>query len=716
MSTQPILYVNYDFDTLLAQLQQRLAQKSAWKDMYRSSTGSMLIELFAAVGTLVLYYVERRAEESYISTAQNYSSVVNLARLLNYVPFRNVSSQGTLRFSLSAPATKMVFIPKYTSCTTTGGYKFMVLADGVIMPGQTYVDVSGIQGTKKVMSRISSGGTNQEYNVADTKVENSNVIVTVASVVWTQVTSFINSTNISTNYVLRPELNGTITIVFGNNVFGQAPANGNEILITYIQSDGLAGNVYSNGLITNLESTIYDQDGAVKTVTVTNTTNFLGGDNAETIEDIRTNAPKVFATGDRAVIKSDFKAILNDYPGVADSNAWGEAEEPFPDYSHFNQVKLVVILQNWALPDLAFKNTLSTFLYTKSLMTVRYTYIDPAILQVIPTMDLKVISGNQLSFVQSSVETAISDLFILGDTTKLGISKRLGDIYQAIEGVDGISYSHIALKIYKQLTQTTNTLVPNGGFEVWTAGPALAPDNWILSGTGAAVAREATTIHDGTYSARLTRTGGGGAANDAYLTQPIHPTKGIAYWRGQTVTFRAWVYATVNNRARISIDDGIALVSYSSYHTGNSTWQQLTVTKTISLTATVMNVRVDIDTGSTVAYFDTADLLVVANYAATADVLPLLQESTNFLYLNSTKIAFDNEAGGWTSVGGSGYTTIGTINYATGAFDVSISPAPTVTDTISVRYQQDQNGDIVVGNNQICKYMMTDYTSIGYAS
>ena len=561
MSTQPLNYVDYDFDNLLAQLQQRLALQSAWKDMYRSSTGSMLIELFAAVGTLVLYYVERRAEESYISTAQNYSSLVNLARLLNYIPARNVSSTGTLRFSLAAPATEMVFIPKYTKSATAEGYEFLVSADGVIMPGQSYVDVGGVQGEKKVVSQTSSGSTSQEYNINDIEIENTNVIVTVNSVVWTVVTSFINSINTSTDYVIRPELNGTITIVFGNNVFGQSPALGQNIDITYIRSNGLIGNVYSTDLITTLNSTIYDQLGVAQTVTVTNTTNFLGGDNAEDIEDIRNNAPQVFATGDRAVTKSDFIAILNAYPGVADSNAWGEAEETNPDYDHFNQVKLVVLLQEWELPDTAFKDVLSTYLYTKSMMTVRYTYVDPTILDVIPTLIIKVVVGNQLSYVQSLVETAVTDLFTLGTTTKLGLSKRLGDVYEAIENVSGVSYSHVILKIRKEM-----------------------------------------------------------------------------------------------------------VLGYTSFY----------------------------------------------DFGATTDVLPVLPMGVD-LYIDDTKIATDDGVGGWTDLG-SIYTTTGLVNYITGAVNADISPAPGVSDTVYIRYQQDQLGDIVVDKEQICRWIENDYTSIGYAT
>ena len=491
----PISYIDYDYDALLLQLQNRLKIRDAWKDIYQSATGSMLIELFAAVGTLVLYYIERRAEESYIATAKNRSSIINLARLLNYIPSRVISSTGTLRFTLATavPAgSSPVIIPKYTSCSSSE-YNFLVFVEGAINVGQTYIDVPGIQGTKIVKSISSSGALNQEYNIADTQIEDSSLVVTVTGVgtttvtTWTQVTSFISAINTSTDFVLRPELDDTVTIVFGNNVFGKAPTVGDIINITYIKSDGAIGNVYSLATITNLNSTI-TSDGIIQDITVSNSSVFLGGDDIETTEEIRENAPAVFATGDRLVTKSDFIAVLNAYPQIGDSIAWGEAEEATPDYTHYNQVKLAIILDNWLSPDNVFKATLSDYLYEKSLMTVRYTFIDPVILEVIPTLIIKCVLGSSLSYVQSLVEVAISNQFVLGNTTKLGVSHREGDIIAAIEEVNGVSYSHMTLKIRKELLATYDStynwseemdvlpLLP-GGVEIYINDTNIAIDD-----------------------------------------------------------------------------------------------------------------------------------------------------------------------------------------------------------------------------------------------
>ena len=141
-------------------------------------------------------------------------------------------------------------------------------------------------------------------------------------------------------------------------------------------------------------------------------------------------------------------------------------------------------------------------------------------------------------------------------------------------------------------------LIYNGSFETWSGGASVAPDNWTLQGSGATIAREATIIKLGTYSAKLTRVG-----NDCQIYQDFAATKGLAYWKGKTITVSCWVYATVANRVQLHVEDGVGS-TYSAYHTGDSTWQLITVTHTVSLTATYLSMNCDVFNGNTSAYFD----------------------------------------------------------------------------------------------------------------
>jgi len=144
-------------------------------------------------------------------------------------------------------------------------------------------------------------------------------------------------------------------------------------------------------------------------------------------------------------------------------------------------------------------------------------------------------------------------------------------------------------------------LLSNGDFESWSAGTSSAPDGWTFSGN--TIAREDTIIKLGTYSVKLTYT-------DVltYIYKEIHTEKGIAYWKGRTVTLSCWVWCDTADEAKIRISDGDTATAYSDYHTGGSTWELITTTVTVGSSATRLRAGLFID-GAADAYFDGAMLV-----------------------------------------------------------------------------------------------------------
>ena len=138
-------------------------------------------------------------------------------------------------------------------------------------------------------------------------------------------------------------------------------------------------------------------------------------------------------------------------------------------------------------------------------------------------------------------------------------------------------------------------LLPWSNMEDWVNGASSAPTAHTLTGASATIAREATIIKVGTYSAKVTRVG----ANATLY----YPYSGFANYQGRKVTFGCWVYATVASRARLSISDGVGSTN-SSYHTGGSSWEFLEVTRNIDVSATKLWVEMQVNTGNTSGYFD----------------------------------------------------------------------------------------------------------------
>lgn len=190
------------------------------------------------------------------------------------------------------------------------------------------------------------------------------------------------------------------------------------------------------------------------------------------------------------------------------------------------------------------------------------------------------------------------------------VADAINDGTTAIAPSQNAVYDGLAGKVANDGTVNPTNLLSNASFENWGAGASAAPDGWTLTGAGAAVARESSIIKIGAYSAKITRSG-----TDAVLYVTGINSLGT-YVGGRTFTFGCWVYATVANRARIKLGDQKDSDTFSSYHSGNSTWQFLTVTKTCNVASSSLDAVLVVDTGDTSAYFDGAMLVEGASQFA----------------------------------------------------------------------------------------------------
>lgn len=150
--------------------------------------------------------------------------------------------------------------------------------------------------------------------------------------------------------------------------------------------------------------------------------------------------------------------------------------------------------------------------------------------------------------------------------------------------------------------------IKNDGLERWPDGTTSAPDGWVLEGGGASVAREGTIVNGGTYSAKLTRSGTDCNLNSDLAADITGSHYALAYYKGKAVIFEADVYATAANAVKLSINDGVSATA-SSFHTGGSSWERLSVSKTLDANSTVVEVRLEVVTSDTSGYIDNAILV-----------------------------------------------------------------------------------------------------------
>lgn len=152
---------------------------------------------------------------------------------------------------------------------------------------------------------------------------------------------------------------------------------------------------------------------------------------------------------------------------------------------------------------------------------------------------------------------------------------------------------------------TTNCVL-NETFLIWAAGDSAAPSGWTLAGTGAAAARAGTGLADtkrkvGDFCAKLTF-----GSSTLTLSQDVLPTAAFSrvdHLQGEDVALGAWVWADLANQARIYVTDGVT-TTYSDYHTGDGSWQWLSLAHTLSGSATKLTVGIAVGSGAAnPAYF-----------------------------------------------------------------------------------------------------------------
>jgi hypothetical protein len=164
-----------------------------------------------------------------------------------------------------------------------------------------------------------------------------------------------------------------------------------------------------------------------------------------------------------------------------------------------------------------------------------------------------------------------------------------------------------------------NNWFADPNFYIWpeetangAAGQTIPPAHYVLTGTGATVQRCGTGLTDTTvkdaddgFACELTS-----AAATAILGQLLLEDNVPVMLQGQSIVYGAWVYATSSSVARLYVYDNDTGYSYSSYHTGGSSWEWLTVIHEIGNSTNGMSAGLEVASGTNSAYFQGSTALL----------------------------------------------------------------------------------------------------------
>ena len=120
-----INYTGLTYDDIKRDIKTRLSEDSRFDNFRESSLYSVITEIFAATTDFTNYYIERRAEESFLDSAKLRSSIVLLSKMLGYVITRPVPAKASIKMVISSlpadvTAGKVIIIDAGTTFTYNG--------------------------------------------------------------------------------------------------------------------------------------------------------------------------------------------------------------------------------------------------------------------------------------------------------------------------------------------------------------------------------------------------------------------------------------------------------------------------------------------------------------------------------------------------------------------------------------------------------------------
>lgn len=349
-NTSPVAvnYTSKDFyslrDDLITRVQTRVnANGKQWSASDPSDFGVALVEAMAYVGDINNYYIDRVANESYLATAIQRQSILNIANMYGYVPAGYRQASVDVSFSnptdndLTVPAGTLlsVDIVDSTASSQTVSQLLFTVSQDVVVPaaidgipsvavgeaahGQNSTSLpqnaadSGIPGDiAGELIGTSNGLANQSFQLANNQVVEGSVVVYVKTgdtySPWRQVDNLADFLPTDPVYTLSTDGNNFVSVTFGDGVAGAIPSLDEPIKVSYIIGGGLIGNI-NGGYVFNLISVPASSGislSALGDVTASNEASGLGGEDPESNDSIRVNAPKALKSLTRAVTLQDY--------------------------------------------------------------------------------------------------------------------------------------------------------------------------------------------------------------------------------------------------------------------------------------------------------------------------------------------------------------------------------------------------------------------------
>ena len=497
-----------DFDGIKDNLKTFLSQQDEFTDYDFEGAGmNVLLDTLAYNTHYLAYNANMLANEMYLDSADQRTSVVSLAKQVGYTPRSANSAKATIDVvvnNASGASLTMARGTKFTTTVDSTNYSFV---------NNSSVSISPIDGVYKFSNLDIFEGTYLNYkytaNTTDTDqrfiIPNDNVDTTTLTV-KVQESSSDTTTNTyklasgvtgidstSKVYFLQEVEDGRFEVYFGDGVLGESIKDGNIVILDYITCNRAEANGAS-------AFTLSGSIGNFSNVTITTLNNASNGDDPETIKSIKYNAPRDYSAQDRAVTAEDYKVLVKSlYANAQSVQVYGGEDAAIPDYG---KVYISIKAKSGSNLTIATKVSLVASLKSFAVASVIPVIIDPETTFITLETTFK-FDSNQTTKDISTIETNVINAISSYNTDTLenftGMF-RYSAVTKTIDEAETSILSNITkVKMYKFITPTLDsglkyTLSFNNAFYNPHSGHNSSAGG-VVSSTGFKISGDDTNEH-----------------------------------------------------------------------------------------------------------------------------------------------------------------------------------------------------------------------------
>ena len=491
---QPNNLTALDFEDVKSSIKSYLRTRTEFTDYdFDGSSLSYLIDILAYNTYYTAFNANMALNETFLTSATVRDNIVNIAKLLNYVPRSIISSKACLYLELQTTQVNgeyptSVTLKKGAVCTG-GNYIWNILNDKTASVDQTtgkvfFDNLMVYEGSLVTFSYVVNTFAKQTYKIPSEDADISTLTVKVRPNesstqfdIYNRVETVSTISPTSRSYFLAEGEDMRYEIRFGDDSVGRKLRDGEVVDLEYLVTSGPEANNNARFAFTGRMIDNFDQAYTPTTVNVTVKDKSQQGAAAESVESIKYNAPRYYSAQYRAVTAQDYAIITkNIYDNASSVVAYGGDTLNPPIYG---KVYIVIKTKSGTTLNDQTKKDIASNLRSYAMASIDPIIVDPDDMYI----NIKVFAlydtggGSNATEIEANINSGVLDWGTQTGINNFNSTFRAQQLEKAItlsnKAISDVSLQVTLLKYIKPNTNQTNTYCISIGNPLYNSAPSL---------------------------------------------------------------------------------------------------------------------------------------------------------------------------------------------------------------------------------------------------